>query len=103
MKSSNRNFLHSFPDYDLKSFDKLKPPDDFRDISIIPSVEELLSPEPSFLRPNKQSGSYSDAEHYLDVQFRLLREDFMQPLKKGIQEFLAMRYVFKRRSMFWLK
>lgn len=69
----------------------MTPPDDFREICVIPTVEELLSQEPSFLRPNKQSGAYTDADHYLDVQFRLLREDFLQPLKQGIQEFLAMR------------
>ncbi|XP_037051302.1 NFX1-type zinc finger-containing protein 1-like isoform X2 [Bradysia coprophila] len=80
-----------FTDYDLKSFDKLKPPDDFRNIPIIPTMEELLSSEPSFLRPNKQAGSYADADHYLDVQFRLLREDFLQPLKQGIQEYLSLR------------
>ncbi|KAG4069526.1 hypothetical protein HA402_006892 [Bradysia odoriphaga] len=76
---------------DLNSFDRLKPPDDFRGISIIPTIEELLSSHSSFLRPNKQSGSYANGEHYLDVQFRLLREDFLQPLKQGIQEYLAMR------------
>jgi len=28
-------------------------------------------------------GGYEDAEHYLDVQFRLLREDFIRPLRSG--------------------
>lgn len=91
VKFDNQQVCTRSIDYDLKSFDKLQPPDDYRDICIIPTVEELLSKEPSFLRPNKQSGSYADAEHYLDVQFRLLREDFLQPLKQGIQDFLVMR------------
>ena len=41
-----------------------------------------------FLRRNKIDGSYNDAEHYLDVQFRLLREDFVRPLREGIAQLL---------------
>ena len=41
-----------------------------------------------FLRRNKTDGSYNDAEHYLDVQFRLLREDFVRPLREGIAKLL---------------
>lgn len=35
-------------------------------------------------------GSYLDVEHYLDVQFRLLREDFLRPLRDGIQLLMTM-------------
>ncbi|CAL8084828.1 unnamed protein product [Orchesella dallaii] len=55
---------------------------------IIPTLEELLQNKRPFLRPNKIKGAYYDAEHYLDVQFRLLREDFVQPLRRGMEEFL---------------
>jgi len=41
-----------------------------------------------FLRRNKIDGSYNDVEHYLDVQFRLLREDFVRPLREGIAQLL---------------
>ncbi|VDD90291.1 unnamed protein product, partial [Enterobius vermicularis] len=37
-----------------------------------------------YVRPNITEGSYEDQEHYLDVQFRLLREDFLSPLRDGI-------------------
>lgn len=67
---------------------ELKPPDDYKEISIIPSITELKSVEQTFLRTNKTSGAYIDANHYLDVQFRLLREDFVRPLKIGIQDFM---------------
>lgn len=67
---------------------ELKPPDDYKQISVIPSIEELKSDEKTFLRTNKTSGSYIDSHHYLDVQFRLLREDFVRPLKIGIQDYM---------------
>jgi len=65
----------------------MEAPEDFRNINVVPSVEELLSFERSFLQPNKKGGAYKDAHHYLDVQFRLYREDFVRPLKEGIQDF----------------
>jgi len=68
------------------------PPDDFRQIPIIPTIDEILTPDDSFLRPNKTAGAYNSADHYLDVQFRLLREDFLRPLKNGIQEFRKNKY-----------
>jgi len=74
-----------------KELHDMTPPDDFRDIPIIPTIQEILSTEEPFLRTNKKTGSYIDADHYLDVQFRLLREDFVQPLKKGIQDFIKNR------------
>ena len=63
-----------------------KPPNDFRDIPICPTNEEITTQERPFLRKNITKGRYENAEHYLDVQFRLLREDFLEPLREGIQE-----------------
>ena len=63
-----------------------KPPNDFRDIPICPTNKEITSHERPFLRKNILKGRYEDAEHYLDVQFRLLREDFLEPLREGIHE-----------------
>lgn len=67
---------------------ELEPPDDFRDISIYPTVKEIITPESPFLRPNVIRGPYQNVDHYLDVQFRLLREDFVSPLRKGICKYL---------------
>ncbi|CAG9821989.1 unnamed protein product [Phaedon cochleariae] len=66
-----------------------EPPNDFRDISIYPSPMEVTIPDASFLRPNVTKGPYQSVHHYLDVQFRLLREDFVAPLRKGICKYLG--------------
>ena len=63
-----------------------KPPNDFRDIPICPTNKEITTQERPFLRKNITKGRYENAEHYLDVQFRLLREDFLEPLREGIHE-----------------
>ncbi|XP_075977884.1 NFX1-type zinc finger-containing protein 1-like [Anticarsia gemmatalis] len=65
-----------------------KPPENFRELSVIPTREDLLDSKP-FLRPNIVNGGYSDVEHYLDVQFRLLREDCFGPLRVGINQYLS--------------
>ena len=68
--------------------DDVNPLADFRRLSVVPTQEDILSGGRPFLRRNKIDGSYNDAEHYLDVQFRLLREDFVRPLREGIAQLL---------------
>lgn len=69
-----------------------QPPNDFREMTIFPDVQQdILARAKPFLRPNKTRGGYDDTGHYLDVQFRLLREDFIQPLRKGIREYLDLQ------------
>ena len=63
-----------------------KPPNDFREIPICPTNKEITTQERPFLRKNISKGRYENGEHYLDVQFRLLREDFLEPLREGIHE-----------------
>ncbi|XP_013397904.1 NFX1-type zinc finger-containing protein 1-like [Lingula anatina] len=63
-------------------------PNDFRECSIFPSRGDLITDEQPFLRANIVKGKYSSVDHYLDVQFRLLREDFIAPLRNGIKEYL---------------
>uniref|UniRef100_A0A914W199 UBA domain-containing protein n=1 Tax=Plectus sambesii TaxID=2011161 RepID=A0A914W199_9BILA len=60
-------------------------PENFRSLSIVPVKEDIVAAEDPYLRPNKTEGRYDDSEHYLDVQFRLLREDFVRPLRDGIR------------------
>jgi len=62
----------------------MAPPEDFRELTVYPTAIDLEYGEP-FLRPNISKGAYQNVEHYLDVQFRLLREDFIGPLREGIQ------------------
>lgn len=63
----------------------LSPPENFRELSIFPTAIDIDRYVQPFLRPNIIKGAYLDVEHYLDVQFRLLREDFIGPLRDGIQ------------------
>jgi len=63
------------------------PPDDFREIDIFPRMEDIHLNEAPFLRANKTKGKYDSVDTYLDVQFRLLREDYVQPLRQGIYEY----------------
>lgn len=66
----------------------LEPPEDFRKISIYPDAFDILSNHEPFIRENVVAGKYSAGiDHYLDVQFRLLREDFIRPLRDGITEY----------------
>uniref|UniRef100_A0A914YV12 RZ-type domain-containing protein n=1 Tax=Panagrolaimus superbus TaxID=310955 RepID=A0A914YV12_9BILA len=60
------------------------PPDDFRNLSLIPTTEDMDNNNFVYLRPAKIDGKYDSDEHYLDVQFRLLREDLIRPLREGI-------------------
>ncbi|CAG0913264.1 unnamed protein product [Notodromas monacha] len=63
-------------------------PDDFRTSPVLPSLEDLLGKEEPFLRANITSGRYLNVDHYLDVQFRLMKEDFVRPLREGVAEIL---------------
>jgi hypothetical protein len=63
-----------------------KPSDDFREISVYPTADDLEVDKNVFLRKNIVEGKYEDVSHYLDVQFRLLREDFIGPLREGVNE-----------------
>ncbi|EFX83237.1 hypothetical protein DAPPUDRAFT_301907 [Daphnia pulex] len=62
----------------------LKPPDDFRQLSVMPECEDVCADIEPFLRPNLIKGSYPNVDTYLDIQFRLLREDFLNPLREGL-------------------
>jgi hypothetical protein len=53
----------------------------------MPEWEDVCSDAVPFLRPNIIKGSYPDVDTYLDIQFRLLREDFLNPLREGLVAF----------------
>ena len=62
---------------------------EYRQLQILPRWEEVCTTgPPSKLRKNIVNGSYTDWMHYYDVQFRLLREDFVAPLRTGVCEYL---------------
>lgn len=67
----------------------MQPPDDFRTVSIYPDASDILSHHVPFIRGNIVEGKYvAGVNHYLDVQFRLMREDFIRPLRDGITEYI---------------
>lgn len=61
----------------------------FRTIPIYPTSEEFQEDRRPFLRPNLTSQRYTNTHIYLDTHFRLLREDFVRPLRDGIQQILT--------------
>ncbi|KAK4325721.1 hypothetical protein Pmani_003664 [Petrolisthes manimaculis] len=67
--------------------DQLEPPDDFRELPVLPCARDISHNQHPFLRKNVVEGKYRDGNHYLDIQFRLLREDFVRPLRNGINYF----------------
>lgn len=62
--------------------------EDFRTIPIYPTHAEFHQDEKPFLRQNVTSQSYMSTHLYLDTHFRLMREDFVRPLRDGIQYLL---------------
>jgi len=68
-----------------------EPPEDFRSIQICPDAEDILHNHEPFIRKNIVDGKYvGGVNHYLDIQFRLLREDFIRPLRDGIRDYLRL-------------
>ena len=61
---------------------------EYREEQILPKWDEISKPKPPYrLRPNIVDGEYDDWLHYFDIQYRLLREDFISPLRKGIKDY----------------
>jgi hypothetical protein len=60
------------------------PPDCITNWNIVPCHRDIFQSDQVFLRPNLLRHSYSDLESYQDIHFRLLMEDFMQPLRQGM-------------------
>ncbi|XP_078543923.1 NFX1-type zinc finger-containing protein 1-like isoform X2 [Lissotriton helveticus] len=64
---------------------------DFQHISIFPTYDDIYLEENPVMRPNILNGSYPGANAYLDTHFRLLREDFIRPLRDGISQLLSLQ------------
>ena len=60
------------------------PPNNFRTLNVMPTWEDVCLDVEPFIRPNIVKGIYPDVTTYLDIQFRLLREDFFYPLRLGL-------------------
>ncbi len=66
-----------------------EPPEPFTELPILPLAEEINYYGQPYLRANIINGRYRDWDHYLDIQFRLLREDFIGPFREGIMNHLT--------------
>lgn len=63
----------------------------FRSIPICPDATDVLTTKRPHLPENDIKGKYKDGvEQYLDIQFRLLREDFIRPLREGIEKYIQL-------------
>ncbi|OJA15476.1 hypothetical protein AZE42_06348 [Rhizopogon vesiculosus] len=66
---------------------------DFREISILPTADEILSQQPPFLRPSgvleDPDGEETRAADYLDNTFRLLREEMINEMREELQTALG--------------
>jgi len=59
----------------------------YRATPVLPDVTEISRRARPKLQANLIEGSYRDWDHYLHVQFSLLREDFISPLRQGICDY----------------
>ncbi|CAB3236602.1 unnamed protein product [Arctia plantaginis] len=61
----------------------------FKNLNLFPTQDDLLLDSEVPIEPNIINGAYPSVEHYLDIQFKLLREDCFGPLREGICKYLA--------------
>jgi hypothetical protein len=88
METRALNKIKSIQEANSKTFKNLdhadlEPPNDFTEMTIVPTFADIITDQKSFLRKNITNGAYQNVHHYLDVQFRLLREDYLCPLREG--------------------
>ncbi|XP_065913466.1 NFX1-type zinc finger-containing protein 1-like [Dysidea avara] len=57
---------------------------EYKHLSILPGANEINEMFPPKLRRNIVEGHYDSWEHYYDTQFKLLKEDFVAPLRRGV-------------------
>ena len=71
----------------------------FSHMDILPSLGEILTDcSKLYLPPNIVKGAYRNWDHYLDVQYHLMREDFLRPFKLGIQHFISANESHNKRA-----
>lgn len=88
-KKARKHFQTVLTDAEKERLYHLKPADNYIEASIVPTASEIRTEDEPFLRPNLIDGRYPSALTYLDVQFRLLREDFIAPLREAVKEYLT--------------
>lgn len=70
--------------------------------NVWPKPDELQTDVVPILRENIVEGKYDGIEHYLDVHFRLLREDLIRPFRERVCEYICTKdeqYAVKRAAI----
>ena len=66
------------------------PGNSYRDYPVLPTLEELSSPARLCpLRPMRMKGAYANVFDYVDILYRVLREDFVTGFRLGFGEYFA--------------
>lgn len=77
------------------NFTEIKDQENFHSLSSLPNITEIYSIP--FLRPNITERKYDNVNHYLDVHYRLLKENLVKPIRDAIIEFKSLK---KKREIF---
>lgn len=80
-------FLNVFqiPDNEVKSITEENiDPNYYKNLSVFPNKDDLFSENKITILPHIINGAYPSVDHYLDLQFKLLREDCFGPLREGL-------------------
>ena len=75
------------------------PKENYCNMPILPRVAEITQKSKPDLECNIVEGSYTDWNHYLGVQFCLLREDFISPLRQGITDYGGDNYYRSKQNI----
>ena len=70
----------------IRENNQVEPPDDFRKLSVFPTREDIFKQRKPFLRENIIKKPFSSVDQYLDIHFRLLKEDSLAGLRNGCQD-----------------
>ncbi|KAJ0176799.1 hypothetical protein K1T71_007978 [Dendrolimus kikuchii] len=88
-RTINENYSKEFLGSSLiSSTDEFKDKNHFKNLNIFPTRNDLLGSNDVIIQPNIINGAYPNIEHYLDIQFKLLREDCFGPLREGISKYM---------------
>lgn len=87
----NDENLKNVIQYDVKRW-----PQTYMSLSVYPVITDITAKK-VVLSPNIMEGSYDNVEHYIDVQFRLLHEDFLAPMREGIQSYKILNKINPKR------
>ncbi|XP_059049259.1 NFX1-type zinc finger-containing protein 1-like [Achroia grisella] len=67
---------------------KCDDPNNYKNLHIFPQKDDLLGRNKLNIQPNIINGVYTSVQHYLDLQFKLLREDYFGTLRDGICKYM---------------